>query len=107
MSSCKDFVKIFVAILMCGFYAGYWVRCSSFDILAWKMDSKRFEEARARVLAHRKPLVPPTTFDAPSASRELVAMVTEHHSNRSASLSRKKSSGKKRKAASYFTSPSS
>ena len=92
---------------MCGFYAGYWVRGSLFDIPAWNMDSKIFEEAHACALTHRKPLVPLATFDAPFASLELATVVIEHHSNRSPSSSRKKSSGKKRKDANYFASPSS
>ena len=69
------------------------------------MDSKRFEEDCARMLTRRKPLVPPSTCDAPSTSRELV--VVEHHSDRSASSLKKRSFGKKRKAASSSASPSS
>ena len=48
------------------------------------MDSKRFEKAHARALARRNPLVPPSTFDAPFASHELVAV--EHDSDCLASL---------------------
>ena len=51
--------------------------------------------------------MPPVTSDAPFTSRELAIVVTEHHLDCLASSSRKKASGKKRKAASYSTSTSS
>ena len=89
------------------FYVGYWVKSSSFDILTWKMDAKRFEEACARTFARRKPLVHSATLEAPSSSRELVTAMIEHQSNRLTSSSRKKPLWKKRKAVSCSASPSS
>ena len=68
------------------------------------MDAKRFEEARARAIARRKPLTPPVTFDPPTASHNLALEVVEPHSDQSASSLRR--SSKKRKAASSSTSPS-
>ena len=68
------------------------------------MDARRFEEARARAIARRKPLTPPTA-SGPSAGPHVLALgVAEPRIDRSASSSRK--SGKKRKAASSSASPS-
>ena len=69
------------------------------------MNSKRFKEARARVLAHKKSFVPPGTSNTPSALRELAAVMIKRHSNHLASSSRKKTSDKKKKAASCSASP--
>ena len=68
------------------------------------MDTKRFEEARARAIARRKPLTPPVTFDPPTASRVLALEAVEPRSDQSTSSSRR--SGKKRKTASSSASPS-
>ena len=67
------------------------------------MDAKRFEEARAREIAHRKLLMPLVTSNPPAASCILALEVAEPRSDRSVSSSRR--SGKKRKAASSSTSP--
>ena len=94
----------FAVILKLGSFlcADYWVRGSSFDIPSWKMDAKHFEEARARAIAHKKPLMPPAVSNPPAASCVLALEEAEPHFDRSASSSRR--SGKKRKAASSFSS---
>ena len=93
--------------MVCLFYVGCWVRGSPLDILAWKMDAKRFEEAHACALAQQKPLMPPITLKSPSSSHEPLADVVDRPSDRSTSSLWKKFTGKKRKAANSSTSPSS
>ena len=48
---------------------------------------------------------PPIAPKTPSSSRELTMVVIDRHSDRLSSMLRKKSSRKKRKAGSCFTSP--
>ena len=67
------------------------------------MDPKHFEEARARAIAHRKPLMPPVASNLPTASHVLALEAAKPRSDRLASSSRR--SGKKRKAASSSASP--
>ena len=93
--------------VVCLFFAGSWVRGLSLDIPTWKMDAKRFEEARTRALASRKSLMPPATSKATSSSHEQTAIVVNYPSDHSTSLLRKKSTDKKRKDASSSASPSS
>ena len=51
--------------------------------------------------------MPLVTLEAPSSSHKSTAVMTECHSDWSIASLRKKSSGKKRKAANYSASPSS
>ena len=58
----------FIILITGFFYVGCWVRGAHFDIPAWEMDSKMFEEVHARALARRRPFVPLVTADVPSSS---------------------------------------